>query len=451
MAAARFSSNALPLPGVSRLLGPALVGVALTMASCGRSGELSDANSPPTLRPDGSKGISTGLNALESGQSKPAPISSDARAEIGEQTADLLLLMEQAQRHGAVSVDAPAASAADESTAVVADSGAAPEANPGVAFTLPVEPELVATIPEGALSTGVDESFLPAPPPGETRAQRHERLVGELAAVLNEEAASELAPAPTLAQIAALRFLQPPSARTLVTNDNPGGMLGGAGEQPPRTPARMNAPPDPLDVYLDSAVLSPSERDMLDAWKTFVYQARTAMLQHNDLTAITTPATDLADALSAWQPLAISQAKLCNKVEGYGVYNELRKFDGMHKFLVGRPARMIVYIEPVNFQRTSVSHDGVWGHEVRLLQDLRLYHSAQDGDTLVWRKPDQQITDFSRNRRRDFFVVQVIELPANLGVGAYRLKAIITDKSNSAVAETIIPIEIVADATALRN
>jgi hypothetical protein len=424
-----------------------LIAAAL-LGACGRSGELADASKPATLRPEGAPEISTGLNALESGQSQPAPVASDA--ELGGQTGDLLALMEQAQRNSAVSVDGkPAAGSAPEASSL-ADSGAPPEANPGVSFTLPVEPDITVQLPETAFAVGVDESLLPAEPV-ESRAQRHERLVGELAAVINEEASDSVAPAPSLAQIAALRFLQLPPTRTVATNENPGGMLGDAGAPLPGTPARLNAPPDPLDAYLDSAALSPGERDMLDAWKDFVFQARTALLQFNDLSAMAGPAQDLADSLIAWKPLAIAEAKLCTKVDGYGVYNELRKFDGEHKFLVGRPARMIVYLEPVNFQRTSVSREGVWGHEVRLMQDLRLYHSAKDTDTLVWRKPDQQINDFSRNRRRDFFVVQVVELPANLGVGAYRLKAILTDASNGAVAETIIPIEIVADASALRK
>lgn len=439
----RISPRALQL-----LSGAAITAGAIVLASCGRSGELADTSRPATLRPESSGEISTGLNALESGQSPTAPVGTDATPGVSGQTAELLALMEQAQRHGNISVDAPApAPAAEESP--LADAGPSPEANPSVAFTLPAEPNINVHVPEGALATGVDESFLPEAPV-ESPAERHQRLVGELAAVLGDEASASAAPAPTLAQIAALRFLQAPSQRAVLVNDNPGGMLGDAANEPPRTPARINAPPDPLDAYLESATLSPSERDMLDAWKDFVFQARNALLQFNDLSAMASPALELAESLGAWKPLSIAETRLCTKVEGYGVYNELRKFDGEHKFLVGRAARMIVYVEPVNFQRTSISRDGVWGHEVRLIQDLRLYHAAKDADTLVWRKPDQPINDFSRNRRRDFFVVQVIELPANLGVGSYRLKTIMTDKANGAVAETIIPLEIVADASALR-
>lgn len=426
-----------------------LAGAALLVAACGHQGAGLSGGPGSSTRRGGEAEISTGLNALESGSVQPTPVAAGDEPEEDDRTAELISLMEMAQQNGELSVDG-ALPGAEEERLAASDGGSVAEANPGVAYSLPAEPELSAPNPEAALDTGFDFAALPDLPE-ESRDQRRRRLLGDLAAVIREEAGEAPAPGPVLAQIAALRFLQIPRANVSPAPRDAGSSPNGADAPLPQSPRGVAAPPDELDDYLRSMSLSPSERDMLDSWSDFIFQARMGLVQYGELTAVAGPAQDLADALTAWRPLSIEQIKLCTKVEGYGVYSELKQFGGEHKFLAGRPARMIVYVEPGNFQHTSVSREGVWGQEVRLTQDLRLYHAAKDADTLVWRKPDQEITDFSRNRRRDFFIVQVIELPANLSVGAYRLKVILTDKANSAVAETIVPIEIVADASALRD
>jgi len=436
-----------------------LLTAAAFASSCGRPSDFADASKPPVLRPDSSSTISTGLNAIDQGNASPSALRSDAEPSSTDQTAGLLSLMEQAQRNSSVSVDA-VAPLPTAPISGLASAGPAPLANPGLSFSLPAEPDLSITVPDLGPFPGVENPALPEIP-SETSATRRARLIAELGALIDQEASGSSAPAPMLAQIAALKFLSLPPTRALLTTDNPGGQFGGATKPPPISPAGLNSPPDPLDAYLNSAALSPREKDSLAAWNDFVTQARSALLQHHDIAALAPPAQDLADSLNAWTPISITQARLCSKVDGFGVYRELKKFADRYKFLAGRPARMIVYIEPANFSRARISRDGVWGHEVSLLQDLRLFHAAQDSDTLVWRKPDQEITDFSRNRRRDFFVVQVIELPASLSVGAYRLKVIMTDKAGGGTgggggggggrAEVIIPIELVADASALRE
>jgi hypothetical protein len=63
----------------------------------------------------------------------------------------------------------------------------------------------------------------------------------------------------------------------------------------------------------------------------------------------------------------------------------------------------------------------------------------------VWRQPQVQIVDQSRNRRRDFFVVQVIRLPGRLNVGKYRLKVTVDDVHSNTRAEMSLPIQIVAE------
>ena len=69
----------------------------------------------------------------------------------------------------------------------------------------------------------------------------------------------------------------------------------------------------------------------------------------------------------------------------------------------------------------------------------------------MWKQPATQIVDESRNKRRDFFVVQLIRLPARLGVGKYRLKVRINDLHGGSIDETTLPIQLVADKTILTS
>jgi hypothetical protein len=144
----------------------------------------------------------------------------------------------------------------------------------------------------------------------------------------------------------------------------------------------------------------------------------------------------LNDALGQ-APLTINYATLCRSVAGYGVYEPM----GEHNFLSGQPNRAIVYVEVEDFVAAHLD-DGL--REVRLMQELILY-KEHDG-LAVWRHEPTQIVDASRNRRRDFYVVQMITLPARLGEGRYRLKVRLTDQHGDAVDETTLRIQIVADA-----
>ena len=87
--------------------------------------------------------------------------------------------------------------------------------------------------------------------------------------------------------------------------------------------------------------------------------------------------------------------------------------------------------------------------EVRLTQELILYKES-DG-LAVWRHEPTQIVDVSRNRRRDFYVVQMITLPARLSEGRYRLKVRLTDQHGDSVDETTLRVQIVADSGLLTD
>jgi hypothetical protein len=164
-----------------------------------------------------------------------------------------------------------------------------------------------------------------------------------------------------------------------------------------------------------------------------------------DLQAIPRAADAFSDRLANEQPLTITDAQLCARVEGFGRYRPLPT-----RLLAGRAHPGIIYTEVDHFgTRAGAGPDGEPGHNVELSQELALYHDA-DG-LLAWRRPEQAVTDFSRNRRQDFFIVQRIDLPQTLTVGMYRLKVTVHDRVTGETAETIIPIEVVADAALIRR
>lgn len=141
--------------------------------------------------------------------------------------------------------------------------------------------------------------------------------------------------------------------------------------------------------------------------------------------------------LTADSTVAIRTVKLCRRVQSFGVYEPLPNTS----LLAGREQPAVVYVELDHFRTTMVEGNK---HQVRIAQELELFHDA-DG-LIVWRQPRVEISDESLNRRRDFFVVQMIRLPSRLNVGKYRLKVRVTDLANGSTDESTLPIQIVADA-----
>ncbi len=145
-------------------------------------------------------------------------------------------------------------------------------------------------------------------------------------------------------------------------------------------------------------------------------------------------------APAADKPLAIRTVQLCRRVRGFGVYDTFPS----NTFLAGRDQRMIVYVELAHFTAVHNAPGAAPGtYQVKLRQQVTLY-TAADG-TEVWRQTPVDIVDESRNRRHDFFVVQLIDLPARLGVGKYMLKVRVSDVHGGSVDEASVPLTLVAD------
>lgn len=149
------------------------------------------------------------------------------------------------------------------------------------------------------------------------------------------------------------------------------------------------------------------------------------------------PTTDAAP-----ETLSLPFAALCSRVEGYGLYTLLPS----GAFVAGRPAAMVLYTEVDHFTSTPVpvpDDPGVTAHQTELTQTVTLYLDADGSRQAAF--PEATIKDVARTRRRDFYLVQRLDLPRNLSVGRYNLKVTVRDVAAKAVAEATIPIEIVAD------
>jgi hypothetical protein len=116
--------------------------------------------------------------------------------------------------------------------------------------------------------------------------------------------------------------------------------------------------------------------------------------------------------------LLVPTVALCTKVSTFGVYDEMR-----HEALIPyRPNRVIVYCEIRNFDAESLP-DG--GHRVCLASRLELL--TANGDS-IWIHEEPEIVDIARQRRKDFFLAQLVTFPAGMAPGEYVLKVSIEDK-----------------------
>lgn len=151
--------------------------------------------------------------------------------------------------------------------------------------------------------------------------------------------------------------------------------------------------------------------------------------------------------LSPPPPLTITKAALATRVTGFG------RFDAFASdvFVAGRPIRAIVYVEVDHFgtrpartgdpvQRGVALADQV---SVDLTQSLSLFHD--DTGLLAWHRPAQAVVETSRAARRDFYLIQIVQLPPTLAAGRYNLKVTVKDRTTQAETEAIIPFRVVVE------
>lgn len=144
------------------------------------------------------------------------------------------------------------------------------------------------------------------------------------------------------------------------------------------------------------------------------------------------PVVELSDRLRTGAELTIPTMTLCSKVDSFGRYEVMEP-----RFIAGRESATIVYCEIENF--SSHFEDGQW--QTALSMELSLF--TESGQQVYVESP-AAIADSSRSRRHDFFVRKKIQLPNNLTIGRYVLKATIVDTQGGRVAESSLPLQVVA-------
>lgn len=151
----------------------------------------------------------------------------------------------------------------------------------------------------------------------------------------------------------------------------------------------------------------------------------------------------LAPMSASSTDLTLGTVALCQRVDGFGRYTPVSGTT----FLAGRPAAFIVYTEVENFTHQPATGSATQapdsGWQVELAQSVEL-HLDSDG-TKQFTLPEAIIRDVAKTKRRDFFLVQRVDLPRNLSVGQYNLKIAVRDLPTERVVEHVIPIRVVAD------
>jgi hypothetical protein len=124
--------------------------------------------------------------------------------------------------------------------------------------------------------------------------------------------------------------------------------------------------------------------------------------------------------------------RLCREVITFGVYEELDSA----LLVAGEPLHAIVYTEVTNF-RSERQND----QKFRTILATHLELMTKNGET-VWQREEPEIVDHCRQRRRDFFIAQRIQLPATIAPGDYVLKVLVEDKLSGRANEGVLDLTL---------
>lgn len=155
-----------------------------------------------------------------------------------------------------------------------------------------------------------------------------------------------------------------------------------------------------------------------------------------------------AEGLREHARVRIGRAELCSRAPAFGSYVPLER----RTFLAGRMNRVVVYAEVEHFglRSATTSEAMTEGDRVaaQISQELELYLRSGDSKP-TWQRRIDWLPRTSRRAFSDLFLASAIDLPATLAVGEYDLKVRVIDEVTGAQDESVIPIRIVADASAL--
>ncbi|MEE8155905.1 MAG: hypothetical protein V3T53_13210 [Phycisphaerales bacterium] len=187
--------------------------------------------------------------------------------------------------------------------------------------------------------------------------------------------------------------------------------------------------------------LTDREREMLSSMQAFFTDLGEQLLQTGDPEVLVAALAELERELAKEPQLRLSHAALSSRVSGFGDYDEFKKNEaGRYVFLAHSRQQAVVYVEIEEF-KSELNANSEWVTE--LSQQLVIF-SDRDGIP-VWRQPWRPVVDVTKNRRHDFFVVQVVTLPDKLSVGRYQFKISVRDERSGAEAEATLELDMVAD------
>lgn len=256
----------------------------------------------------------------------------------------------------------------------------------------------------------------------------------------------EMAPAPAQA-VAVVRAANPEQRKQQLLEELVGvlGELAMSGDGPGSSALALAGleavRPDALSALKRQGVLSEAEIASLDAARE-LFRAMTPSEGGGGIAdpgEVSVVLDRIRRELDARAGLRIIRAELCTSVTGFGRYETFPA----NRFIAGRAQPVIVYTEIDRFgHRASTGSDGTPRYEIELSQRLELYHVADNLNT--WNRAAEMDKTVSRNLVRDYYLINQVTLPANLSIGKYHLKVVMRDLISGNLAETIIPIEIVA-------
>lgn len=343
--------------------------------------------------------------------SRPAPRPPTARA-----AAPLASTPRPSTPAATATPPSPSGSADDANGGLLANAIASFEAPPESVLSSPTEPVTAVHVARAEPR--------PAAPAAESPDARRARLINELAATLQKQAGASGRP---MREALALTLL--------------------SGLDPAVTPGEAQRR------------LTPEQAEVLESMRALVAKVvgpegvagapGAAGAPLADPRQLATALADAAEATAPMRMLNLPTVVLASRVEAFGRYTPLPGTT----FIAGRPTAMVLYTEVEHFaarqggEVTSLGEldapatpEGTW--TVWLAQSVDLF--STDG-TRAWGRPEAAVRDTTRARRRDFFLTQRLELPANLSIGTYTLRVTVRDRLNGAQAEAIIPVTIVAD------
>jgi len=146
------------------------------------------------------------------------------------------------------------------------------------------------------------------------------------------------------------------------------------------------------------------------------------------------PLVAMADRLKSQADLSLGKAMLCTNVKTFGLYTPIDP----PRFTAMTPVEVISYVEVSNFVSKP---DDQNQFTTRLHQDLVLY---SESGLAVKTLDNSNVNETSRSQRHDYFLAKKFWLPPGLGVGRYVIKVTVVDQNAAHVAETTIPISVIA-------